>query len=210
MNYDEQQKMLTELIFVNEQLKSNINQLQELKNIDIIISNIKALKHINVEQVNSKIETLDFTKLIDSISIKVENKLDNAIQKIEDKSTTLSDKLQNFDIATEGLSDIDTIAESIKDIARDSKTVNRKILFTVAFTVAIATAVVSFGASNFNKLFTETIPNEAKFKKFVSNPKFTTIESDSSSIFLSVPSNLKIDVMKDLNNKEIQYIRFKK
>jgi len=209
-NYEQQQKLLSELIYANEQIKENIKQLTEFKNIDEIITSIKSLKNINVSQINHKIENLNFTKLITSISSKIEAKLDDSRIKIDEKAKELKRTIKTLDSIVEGLNEIDTIADNVKKIGKDSTSIKSKTLFATIFATAITTAIISFAASNINKIFIETIPNDSQFIEFAPDVSFMQDKDTKKIMYMVVPSSINLEIMEDEVDTQVQYIRFKK
>ncbi|MEA3450606.1 MAG: hypothetical protein U9Q83_01740, partial [Bacteroidota bacterium] len=188
MNIEEQQKLLTELIYANEQLKNNIKQLQDLQNINSVLSKLEEFQNIDVDFIKNSINQIDFNRAGIDIFKGVNQNIQNQILNLDKNVAIVKQKNEDFEVAIDGLSQITEMSSEIQNISKYIKNYKTKTV------LGISSLALLFGL--FSGVFVSNFKDYLVSNEFINfAQKYDAkIIKDGQNQYLEFPQNTNIKI----------------
>jgi hypothetical protein len=208
---EEDRKLLVELMFVGEQLKGNLSELQKL---DGIAARAAALNEIDTQKIMDRLNSVSFTqierKIVDTIRedlSKTRDEILTAAGEAEAAAKELTQKTELLKESSDSMLQIDNMADNLEEVSKNIKSWRIKNMYAAIglslFFGISATAIVS----NIGSLFTST---ESIQNAQILTPKFGKIavlphKTDPSIFYLAFGSK-ELTRVETMEENEIKYI----
>lgn len=191
MTREDEKKLLTDLMFANEQLAAN---LKELKKLDQLTQKISELEKIDTKAIVRQIQDLNAEELIDALYQKINHQIRSmgdrvaqAGRKVEGAGDKLLSSAKELNETSSNLMQLENIAKSIKKIEDFDKSYRQKSWY-IGLAVAIFTGIFAGGALAYAK--GATLENAALWLEFEAQNRATIVRDfESGGWQIQIPEN---------------------
>jgi len=179
----------------------------QIKDFEDLISNLNMVD-VSLKQNLQKLEKIDIEKQLSNIAVEnigrnltkeFEIQIKASTEVLGEHHKTLIHRISSFQKATEGLMQIDSIADDIQTIVQQNKKMEKRYMLIPVAVTAVTVAIFTFFASNVNNYFNEAISGENSFVERFPDSKFI-IGKNRNIIYLTVPANTEISRVNGSDN----------
>lgn len=180
------------------QIKDFEELIAELNAIDISLK--QSIDKLESFDIHKQLRTIEVTNLRRAITQKLEEEIEKAIKKIEERNLVLNQKIEQFDVAIDGLSEIQLMSDNVNNITKFLKSFKIKTI-----TVAIVSSLF-FGVftgvyiSSIKEIIKNDIENLDEFRD--KYPSFT-IAKDENKFYLVFDKKVNLKKFQNQNGEKI-------